>query len=223
MAVGRSDMFDQLTGSVSPRERMILIEYYEHGLTLREIGEMLGLTESRVSQIHSSAMDSLRLQLESRAEDAAHGADRGTPRPHREAGPRRVRRRTRASDEREAGRGRTARLAPRRAPRRHRQRTTRARASAEAVEHGSQRSAPRSGGAFHPARDAYASASGARGTRGDPPASGQGVMRLSSTAGDPPGRRPCRPAAGRPSVTLERAPEGGKIGPVGDPNGTSSS
>lgn len=63
MAVGRSDMFDQLTGSVSPRERMILVEYYERGLTLREIGEMLGLTESRVSQIHSNAMDSLRLQL----------------------------------------------------------------------------------------------------------------------------------------------------------------
>lgn len=66
VAVGRSDMFDQLTGSVSPRERMILINYYEQGLTLREIGEMLGLTESRVSQIHSSAMDSLRLQLGSK-------------------------------------------------------------------------------------------------------------------------------------------------------------
>ncbi|MEE2939791.1 MAG: FliA/WhiG family RNA polymerase sigma factor [Planctomycetota bacterium] len=63
MAVGRSDMFDQLTGSVSPRERVILIEYYERGRTLREIGEMLGLTESRISQIHSNAMDSLRLQL----------------------------------------------------------------------------------------------------------------------------------------------------------------
>ena len=29
VAVGRNDMFDQLTGSVSPRERMILINYYE--------------------------------------------------------------------------------------------------------------------------------------------------------------------------------------------------
>lgn len=66
MAVSRGDMFEELTKSVSPRERLILVQYYERGLTLREIGEMLNLTESRVCQIHASAMDNLRLRLGTR-------------------------------------------------------------------------------------------------------------------------------------------------------------
>lgn len=67
MAVSRGDMFDELTRSLSPRERLILVQYYECGLTLREIGEKLELTESRVCQIHAHAMDSLRLRLGTRA------------------------------------------------------------------------------------------------------------------------------------------------------------
>ena len=59
-------MFDEITRSVSPRERTILVQYYQRGLTLREIGEMLDLTESRVCQIHANAMDSLRLRLGTR-------------------------------------------------------------------------------------------------------------------------------------------------------------
>ena len=66
MAVSRGDMFDEITRSVSPRERTILVQYYQRGLTLREIGEMLDLTESRVCQIHANAMDSLRLRLGTR-------------------------------------------------------------------------------------------------------------------------------------------------------------
>jgi len=66
MAVSRGDMFDELTVSASPRERFILVQYYERGMTLREIGQMLDLTESRVCQIHAHAMESLRLRLGSR-------------------------------------------------------------------------------------------------------------------------------------------------------------
>jgi len=43
------------------RERMVLALYYNEELNLREIGEVLEVSESRVSQIHSQAM--LRLQV----------------------------------------------------------------------------------------------------------------------------------------------------------------
>lgn len=45
------------------REQAILILYYEDGLTLAEIGEALGVTESRVSQIHTKAVLQLRSRL----------------------------------------------------------------------------------------------------------------------------------------------------------------
>jgi RNA polymerase sigma factor FliA len=45
------------------REQAILILYYEDGLTLSEIGEALGVTESRISQIHAKAVLQLRSRL----------------------------------------------------------------------------------------------------------------------------------------------------------------
>ena len=45
------------------REQAILILYYEDGLTLSEIGEALGVTESRISQIHTKAVLQLRSKL----------------------------------------------------------------------------------------------------------------------------------------------------------------
>ena len=45
------------------RERTVLVLYYEENLTLSEIGEVLGVTESRVSQIHSKAVLQLRSRL----------------------------------------------------------------------------------------------------------------------------------------------------------------
>lgn len=47
------------------REQAVLILYYEDGLTLSEIGEALGVTESRVSQIHTKAVLQLRSRLAS--------------------------------------------------------------------------------------------------------------------------------------------------------------
>ncbi len=46
--------------SLPERERLVLALYYDEELNLREVGEILGVSESRVSQIHSQAM--LRLQ-----------------------------------------------------------------------------------------------------------------------------------------------------------------
>ncbi|HZX55816.1 MAG TPA: FliA/WhiG family RNA polymerase sigma factor [Ilumatobacteraceae bacterium] len=45
------------------REKMVLSLYYDEGLTLAEIGGVLGVTESRVSQIHTKAVLHLRARL----------------------------------------------------------------------------------------------------------------------------------------------------------------
>lgn len=42
------------------RERLVIALYYYENLTLREIGEVLGVTESRVSQLHTKAVLGLR-------------------------------------------------------------------------------------------------------------------------------------------------------------------
>lgn len=59
----KSDFQKALAKGVSglpERERLVLALYYDEELNLREVGEVLGVSESRVSQIHSQAM--LRLQ-----------------------------------------------------------------------------------------------------------------------------------------------------------------
>jgi RNA polymerase sigma factor FliA len=45
------------------RERTVLSLYYDEGLTLAEIGSILGVTESRVSQIHTKAVLHLRSRM----------------------------------------------------------------------------------------------------------------------------------------------------------------
>ena len=45
------------------KERTVLVLYYEENLTLGEIGDVLGVTESRVSQIHTKAVLQMRARL----------------------------------------------------------------------------------------------------------------------------------------------------------------
>ncbi|TLM77537.1 MAG: RNA polymerase sigma factor WhiG [Actinobacteria bacterium] len=54
------------------REKTVIMLYYYEGLTLKEIGEVLGVTESRVSQLHTKSVLRLRARLH-----AAHGAAAG--------------------------------------------------------------------------------------------------------------------------------------------------
>ena len=49
--------------SMSEREKIVLTLYYYEGLTLAEIGTVLGVTESRVCQIHTKAVLRLRSRL----------------------------------------------------------------------------------------------------------------------------------------------------------------
>ena len=45
------------------REKMMMALYYEQDLNLREIGEVMGVTESRVCQLHSQAVVRLRAKI----------------------------------------------------------------------------------------------------------------------------------------------------------------
>ncbi|WP_199423833.1 RNA polymerase sigma factor WhiG [Actinotalea solisilvae] len=46
------------------REKLVLVLYYYEGMTLAEIGRILGVTESRISQMHTAAMLRLRTTLQ---------------------------------------------------------------------------------------------------------------------------------------------------------------
>lgn len=56
----RRDVMLFMTRSLTHKERFIIEQYYQVGHTMREIGEMLALTESRVCQIHSNVMGRLK-------------------------------------------------------------------------------------------------------------------------------------------------------------------
>jgi RNA polymerase sigma factor for flagellar operon FliA len=65
-AMEEGELRDAMRAEISKlpeREQAILILYYEDGLTLSEIGEALGVTESRISQIHTKAVLQLRSRL----------------------------------------------------------------------------------------------------------------------------------------------------------------
>jgi RNA polymerase sigma factor FliA len=49
--------------SLTEREKIVVTLYYFEGLTLAEIGDILGVTESRVCQIHTKAVGQLRTNL----------------------------------------------------------------------------------------------------------------------------------------------------------------
>jgi RNA polymerase sigma factor FliA len=62
--LNRRDLMNYMTKSLTTKERFIIEQYYQLGHTMREIGEMLALTESRVCQIHSNVMSRLRALLD---------------------------------------------------------------------------------------------------------------------------------------------------------------
>ncbi len=50
------------------RERLVMALYYDEELNLREIGAVMGVSESRVSQIHSQAVIRLQARMSNRSE-----------------------------------------------------------------------------------------------------------------------------------------------------------
>jgi RNA polymerase sigma factor for flagellar operon FliA len=65
-ALDQSEMKEMIADAISrlpEREKLVITLYYYEELTLREIGEVLGVTESRVSQLHTKAILRLKARL----------------------------------------------------------------------------------------------------------------------------------------------------------------
>jgi RNA polymerase sigma factor for flagellar operon FliA len=65
-ALDETDVRETLADAIArlpEREKLVITLYYYEELTLREIGEVLGVTESRVSQLHTKAVLRLRSRL----------------------------------------------------------------------------------------------------------------------------------------------------------------
>jgi RNA polymerase sigma factor FliA len=72
-ALDVGDLKDRIAESIATlpeREKLVIALYYYENLTLREIGEVLGVTESRVSQLHTKAVLRLRSHMQADAFDA---------------------------------------------------------------------------------------------------------------------------------------------------------
>jgi RNA polymerase sigma factor for flagellar operon FliA len=53
----------RVIAELNERDQVVIALYYFEGLTLAEIGKVLGVTESRISQVHSRATSTLRAKL----------------------------------------------------------------------------------------------------------------------------------------------------------------
>jgi len=67
----KRDLKNLLTKGLTRAERLIIVLYYYEEMTMKEIGATLDLSESRVSQMHSSIIARLKAQLNSRKREFA--------------------------------------------------------------------------------------------------------------------------------------------------------
>ena len=61
--VSREMLTEYITRGLSREERLVLVLYYYEELTMSEIGSVLKLSESRVSQIHKDILQRLRMRF----------------------------------------------------------------------------------------------------------------------------------------------------------------
>ncbi len=69
--VQKQDLKNVLTKGLTSAEQLIIVLYYYEEMNMKEIGKTLGLSESRVSQMHSSIIARLKAQMSSRKKEFA--------------------------------------------------------------------------------------------------------------------------------------------------------
>jgi RNA polymerase sigma factor for flagellar operon FliA len=57
------EFIQEYLAKLPERKRLVMVLYYYEGLTFREIGQLLNVTESRVCQIHAQVLEEIRTQL----------------------------------------------------------------------------------------------------------------------------------------------------------------
>ena len=62
----RRDLLRHIVKGLTRQNRLIVILYYYEQLTMREIGMTLGISESRVSQLHNKLIDKIRNRITQR-------------------------------------------------------------------------------------------------------------------------------------------------------------
>jgi RNA polymerase sigma factor FliA len=80
-AMAHTELREALGEAISrlpEREKLVVTLYYYEELTLREIGEVLGVTESRVSQLHTKAILRLKARLSASRDRDERDTKRGT-------------------------------------------------------------------------------------------------------------------------------------------------
>lgn len=84
--IDRQEMKIQLMRAIealSRREQLLISLYYHDELTMKEVGELLGVSESRVSQIHAKIMLRLQTFIESNLEPVSNATEFQRPIPTR--------------------------------------------------------------------------------------------------------------------------------------------
>jgi len=87
----KRDLKNLLTKGLTRAERLIIVLYYYEEMTMKEIGAQLDLSESRVSQMHSSIVARLKAQMNTRKkelqreEPEGKEVARGAGKPHQAA------------------------------------------------------------------------------------------------------------------------------------------
>ncbi len=72
--IQRKDLKELLTKGLSRAERLIIVLYYFEEMTMKEIGATLDLSESRVSQMHSSILARMKAQMQTRKKELSQAA-----------------------------------------------------------------------------------------------------------------------------------------------------
>jgi RNA polymerase sigma factor for flagellar operon FliA len=72
--IQRKDLRELMSKGLSRAERLIVTLYYFEEMTMKEIGATLDLSESRVSQMHSSILARLRAQMNDRRREITEEA-----------------------------------------------------------------------------------------------------------------------------------------------------